>query len=400
MTSGHPRLAYWALAGVIALLGTADLCAGTDTASQPPTESPLLKRAGELFANRQYAEVVSVCTQLLRDHGGMAEAYHLRGKARLLDGRDATALALEDFTAAIKHARNFAQAHFDRGYLYLETGAFGPALSDFDEAIRQGMTGADVSFYRGMAHLGSERIAEANEDFTAAIRRDPELAAAYLNRGVARYRIDLLKEAMADATRAIELDPRLARAYLNRGVARLKGADLDGAVADFDQAIEEAHRSGEPSIIAAARFDRGKAFYLKKDYTRAIEDWERLVRDRDDNDSMTLDHLGLAYWQLQNEVKAARYFEDAIRVDSAHAYAPAHAHLGAARYNHGDFAAAVKECTAALAIDPALTEAYSTRSLAYRSLKQPDRARADQEQAARLRQGRPAGPRVADARRR
>ena len=216
--------------------------------------------------------------------------------------------ALDDFTAAIKNAPSFAEAHFDRGLLYLETGAAGLALGDFDQAIRQGMTGRDVSFYRGTAYLQSERFAEAIDDFRAAIRRDPELADAYLNRGVARYRLDLLKEAMADATRAIELDPRLARAYLIRGVVRLKRGDLDGAVADFDQAIERAHRSGDLAIIAAARFDRGQAFYLKKDYTRAIDDWERLVRDRDENDSMTLDHLGLAYSQLQNEVKAARYF--------------------------------------------------------------------------------------------
>jgi len=400
MTSGHPLLAFWAMAGVIAAVGTAAVRGDAESSSQPRTESPLLKRAGELFANRQFAEVVSVCTRLLQDDGSVAEAYHLRGKARLLASRDGAAAALDDFTAAIKNAGTFAEAHFDRGLLYLETGAVGPALSDFDQAIRLGMTGRDVSFYRGMAYLQSERFAEAIDDFSAVLRRDPELAAAYLNRGVARYRLDLLKEALADDTRAIELDPRLARAYLNRGVVRLKRGDLDGAVADFDQAIEQSHRSGDLSSIAAARFDRGKAFYLKKDYSRAIDDWERIVRDRDENDSMTLDYLGLAYSQLQNEVKAARFFEDAIRVDSAHTYAPAHAHLGAARYNQRDFPAAIKECTAALEIDPTLAEAYSTRSLAFRTMKQPDRARADQEQAAQLRLGKPAGPRVADARRR
>ena len=382
------------MAGVIMAFGVADVHAGTETASQPPTENPLLKRAGELFASRQFAEVVSVCTRLLQDDGSVAEAYHLRGKARLLTSRD-EAMALGDFTAAIKNTPSFAEAHFDRGLLYLETGAAGPALSDFDQAIRQGMTGRDVSFYRGMAYLQSERFAEAIDDFSAAIRRDPELAAAYLNRGVARYRLGLMKEAMADDTWAIELDPRLARAYLNRGVVRLTRGDLDGAVADFDQAIEQSHRSGDLSSISAARFDRGKAFYLKKDYTRAIDDWERLVRDRNENDSMTLDYLGMAYSQLQNEVKAARYFEDAIRVDSTHTYAPAHAHLGAARYNQRDYPAAIKECTAALAIDPTFAEAYSTRSLAFRTLKQLDHARADQEQAAQLRLGKPAGPRMA-----
>jgi tetratricopeptide (TPR) repeat protein len=380
---------------LIAVLRTANVPAG----AEPEAGGPLLKRAQELFADRRYGEVVSLCTRLLQDDGRLAEAYHLRAKARLLDGRGSAA-ALADLTAAIKNAPSFAEAYFDRGLLHLEAGAVGLALFDFDAAIRQGMTGRDVSFYRGMAHLQGERFTEAVDDFNGAIRSDPELAAAYLNRGIAHYRLDRLKEAMADHTKAIALDPRLARAYLNRGVVRLKRGDLDGAVADFDQAVEQSHRSGDYSSLAPALFDRGKAFYLKKDYARAVDDWERVVRSRRDDDSMTLDYLGLAYSQLQNEPRATRYFEDAIRVDVTRSYAPAHAHLGAVRYNQRDYVAAVNECTTAVAIDPSLAEAYSTRGLAFQALKQPDRARADQEEAGHLRAGRrEGGPRVADARR-
>jgi Tfp pilus assembly protein PilF len=54
------------------------------------------------------------------------------------------------------------------------------------------------------------------------------------------------------------------------------------------------------------------------------------------------------------------------------------------RYNQRDFAAAIKECTTALEIDPTLARALRIRSLAYRVLRQRERARADQEQADRL----------------
>jgi tetratricopeptide (TPR) repeat protein len=381
----------WAVACVVGTLGACRAQAEADT--------PALEQVHELLAGRRFAAAVDRCTHLIEQDGHLAEAYHLRGKARILEaGAGAAALALADFTAAIRYGERFPEAYFDRGLLQLEAGAATEALADFDQAQRQGMTGRDVSFYRGMAELQTGRFPEANSDFTAAIRLDPELADAYLNRGVARYHLDLLKEAQADLERAIRLDPHLARAYLNRGAVRLKRGDLDGALVDFDQAIDQAGRAGDRAGAAPAYFDRGRAFYLKRDFARAIDDWEHLIRTCDDSDPMTRDYLGLAYAQLDNAAKAVRYFEDAVRLDHTHSYAPAHAHLGALRYNQKDFAAAIQECTRALEIDPALADALTTRSLAYRALKQPDRARADQEAAIRLRGRATAGTKKPDTR--
>jgi tetratricopeptide (TPR) repeat protein len=391
MASHHCRAASWVAASVLAAL-----VAGSAQGAADPS---VLEQARGLLAQQRFVEVIDRCTSLIAQDERLAEAYHLRGKARILEGRQgAAAAALADLSAAIRYTDRAPEAYFDRGLLQLEAGAAEAALADLDQAIRQGMTGRDALFYRGMASLQTERFREASADFTAVIRLDPELAAAYLNRGVARYRLDLLKEAQADYDRAIQLDHHLARAHLNRGVVRLKRGDLDSAIVDFDQAIEESCRSGDRSSVAPAYFDRGRAFYLKRDYARAIEDWEHLIRDLDDNDPMTRDYLGLAYAQLDNAARSVRYFEDAVRLDHTHAYAPAHAHLGALRYNQRDFAAAVKECTTALEIDPTLAQALTTRSLAYRALRQPERARADQEQAERIRGEGNVRPRLADTR--
>ena len=402
MTSGRTFLNTCAVAVVVtALLGVAaragDEAPGEASAPLRP-EAQLLKQAQALFANRRFSAVVDICTRALQYDDRFAEAYHLRGKARVLVSPTAAAAAVDDFTAAIKNARSFAQAHFDRGLLYLEAGAVEPARTDFALAIREGMTGSDVTFYRGMANLRTNRLSEACDDFTEALRSEPELTSALVNRGIARYHLDLLKDALADFEKAIALDPRHARAYLNRGVVRLKRGDLDGAVSDFDETIEHANRSGDLSCVASSYFDRGKAFYVKKNYALAIADWERPVKSGIDRDCMTLDYLGLAYSQLQDETKAARCFEDAVQLDDTRTYAPAHLHLGAARYNQRDYEGAVKECTAAVEIDPTLADAYATRSLAFRSLARLDRARADQEQVALLRAGPPAGPKVADSR--
>lgn len=348
----------------------------------------LLRRGEELFEKRRYEDVIDLCTRLLRHDPRHARAYHLRGKARSMDDRDGVAAAIDDFTAALQNEPGFAEARFDRGYLYLEAGEPDRAIEDFNAAVRPGQAGRDVVFYRGMAHLQRDRFEEAAADFTEAIRVGPALPAAFLNRGVARYRQDRLKEALDDYETAIKLDPKMARAYLNRGVVRMRLGDLDGAINDLGMAIDQARRTGDFAMIALAYFDRGKAFFLAKDYARAIGDWEWMTRNLDDPDSMTLDFLGMAHARLGDETKAARYFEDAVRLDVARAYAPAHAHLGAVRLAQGNPEAAVRECTVAIEIDPTFAEAHSTRGRAHRELKQADRAEADETKAERLRERR------------
>jgi tetratricopeptide (TPR) repeat protein len=347
----------------------------------------LLKRGKELFENRKYDETITVCTRLLQYSPGSAEAHYLRAKARTMDSPDATAAAIDDFTQAIVLARNYADAYLDRGLLYLEIAELDRAINDFSEAIRLGVSSKEVWFLRGMARLQKPRLPEAAADFTEALRIDPEFAEAHLNRGIACYQLDRLKEALADEDAAIRLNPRLARAYSSRGVVRLALGDLDNAITDFDMAIQQSRRAGDVASMATAYFDRGRAFFLKKDYERAIDDWERVARNFDDCDSMTLDFLGQAYAQLQNELKAMRYYEDAVRLDDNHRYAPAHAHLGAMRYKQKDYVSAIKECSAAIQIDPNYADAYTTRGRAYQALEQPDRARADEKRAEELRRG-------------
>jgi tetratricopeptide (TPR) repeat protein len=315
----------------------------------------------------------------------LAEAYHLRGKARVLDSREAAAPAIDDFSAAIRQARGFAEAYFDRGLLELETGAVEPAIADFNEAARLGPPSRDLSFYRGMALLQNNQPKEAVVDFSAAIRSDADDADAYLNRGIALYRLGQPREALADYERALAINPRSGRAYLNRGAVRLTLGDAEGALADCDLAIQHARRAGDVASLAPAYFNRGRAFYLKHDYARAIDDWERVARNLDDRDCMTLDHLGLAYGKLQNEARAARYFEDAVRLDDTRSYAPAHAHLGAVRYKQKDYEGAVKECTTAIEIDPTLGEAYATRGRAQQALGRLADAQADAKRAEELR---------------
>ena len=229
--------------------------------------SLLLKQGKELFERGRFDEVITVCTRLLENNPGWAEAYHLRGPHRIMENHDATSAAIGDFTAAIRHAKPFAEAYYDRGLVYLRTGEWDPSIRDFSAAIQLNLAGPDVWFYRGLAYLRRDLTDEAVADFTKAIQLNPGFAAAFLNRGLARTRQKKLGGALADYDKALALDPKMGGAFLNRGVIRLNRGELDEAIADFDRAVERC-RHGRRRRQPRARLFRSRQGLLPEEGLR------------------------------------------------------------------------------------------------------------------------------------
>ena len=90
---------------------------------------------------------------------------------------------------------------------------------------------------RGAIFLHGGRIGPAIEDFSAAIALRPDAAMAYGNRGEA-YRLQRdYDKAMADEETAIRLDPTLSQGYLNRGAIYAARGDYKRAIEDQTAAI-------------------------------------------------------------------------------------------------------------------------------------------------------------------
>src|SRR5438874_1274502 len=104
MALRHRVLDSLAVAGV----ALAFLAGDVRAADGEPGAAQRLKRARELYDSGKFAEVIAACTALVQDNASPGAAYHLRGKARMLESPDAPALALDDFNAAIKAAPRLA----------------------------------------------------------------------------------------------------------------------------------------------------------------------------------------------------------------------------------------------------------------------------------------------------
>ncbi len=145
------------------------------------------------------------------------------------------------------------------------------AVADFTRAIELDFRSADFYWERGKSYTLSENYDQAIADYTQAIELDPNRADFYLDRG---WSYDIKQDydrAIAEKTQAIELEPKRADLYRARGVSYLNKSDHNRAIADFTRAIELAH--GEADYYS----DRADTYVDQGDYDRAIADYTQAI---------------------------------------------------------------------------------------------------------------------------
>jgi serine/threonine protein kinase/tetratricopeptide (TPR) repeat protein len=202
----------------------------------------------------------------------------------------------------------------------------------------------------------------AIEAYGKAVQHNPKRPRAYYERGLTYRYQGKTDEAIADYTRAIERDEKFVPGYLSRALAYLTkrpatGMDYDLAIADCNKVLEI-----EPGNWAAFN-RRGLAYAGKKDYPRAIEDYNRAIN-------------------LKRDV-AEFYYNRAV----------AHHALGDQQRDKPDrgrkeYLNAVEDYNEAINLkkDPAY---YERRANVNDVLGERQKAQADREEAKRLRMARP-----------
>jgi len=304
-----------------------------------------------------------------------AEQAFQRGKE--LQERKETDRALAEYTEALRHRPDFADALFQRGLLHLETKQYNPAITDFDAVIKLEPTRAAAFAQRANAHREARDPAAALRDCAEAIRLDPKQAGAYHTRALIRGAAREYDQVVADCDEAIRLDPVPARPYDTRGRAYLfrPERDLGKAIENFTAAIRL-----EPTF-ALAHVHRGVAYRLQGDLERALPDF---------NEALRLDpNLGYGYFcrgQLwENKKDWDQVIADqteSIRCSAT--YPPAFGSRAYALVEKREYARAVADCTEALRLDPQYAYGHLVRGNAHRLLREHEKALADLTEAIRL----------------
>jgi tetratricopeptide (TPR) repeat protein len=164
-------------------------------------------------------------------------------------------------------------------------------------------------------------------------------------------------------------------AYYNRGLAFYEKKDYDHAITEFNEAIRL-----DPNFSDAYN-NRGHIYERKKQYDRAIADFNEAIR-LDQNNAMAYNNRGDIYSHKKQYDSAIADFTESIRLDPN--IALAYSNRGEIYFNKKQYDRAIADFTEAIRLDPDNALAYNNRGYVYGNKGQYDRAVADLSEAIRL----------------
>lgn len=245
---------------------------------------------------------------------GNARYYYSRGTCvnnqRFKTGTGDYAHALADYTRAIELDPTRPEFYAERGRAYRNAGDWKKALADGWDVMRlAGMKKADWQT------AGWEQFHKANYNwaiayFTRGLEElvdDDSLA----GRGVSYYQKGDYAHALDDLTRAIQLNPKQATYYFWRAMCYENQKNFDRALAELDHSIQL-----KPKNLAMYLQTRGRIYYLKLDYARAIADCTRAL-ELDAQYASAYFVRGVVYRDQGDTAHALDDFTHALQHDSA-----------------------------------------------------------------------------------
>jgi tetratricopeptide (TPR) repeat protein len=150
----------------------------------------------------------------------------------------------------------------------------------------------------------------------------------------------------------------LSSVYNNRGAAYVDKRDYDRAIQDYNEAIRL-----NPSL-AASFYGRGIAYNRKGDFDHAIEDQDEAIR-LNPKFAVAYDGRGRAYRNKGDLDHAIQNYDQAIRLNPN--FAMAYNNRGETLLHLGDFASAIQDFNQAIRLNSNLTSPYMNRGDAYAS---------------------------------
>jgi tetratricopeptide (TPR) repeat protein len=339
-----------------------------------------------------------------------------QGRAGLKEQMNDLDGSLSDFAEVIRLMPLEFSTYSRRSSIWIKKGMPDKAIAEFDEAVRIAPDRIQAYAYRSRARLDRKEYDLALADAVVMIRLEPKspqgfsrLASIFraqndidrefaeLNRGIdlAKNANDLSREdvllytgmyhrraqiylqrhddqhAFADFDAAVSLSPY---ALLDRADARRDRGNYDGAIDDCELWLKT-----YPTDLRALN-NRGYIFYLKKDYTRALADFNRVL---------AINPLHQLALENRSNVRKATEDYDGLFADCDEVIKKnpksdwAYVTRGCAHSVRGNLGAAIADLDEAIRINPKSAWGFNARGSVW-GKSDFDKAMADFNEATRL----------------
>lgn len=282
------------------------------------------------------------------------------------------AVAIVDLTEVIGAEPANGMAFYNRATAYERTGARDKALEDYRSAARLLPSFAAATAALGRLLKGTDPDA-ALSDLSAAIQLDPK-SPALRSRAILYLSLGRLEQALMDFNQVLAKDGADGIAFLDRGVTNEKIGNIDSAVSDYSHSIALA-----PSAIAYA--DRGTAYELLHQPSRALVDFDAALKIDSRNLAALLGRANTNYAR-KNLAASLGDYNSVIEIDPKNALA--YFKRGNIHLDLKEFGSAFSDYSASLKLDPNQPVVLLNRSIAAARLGRRTEAAKDQRRALML----------------
>jgi tetratricopeptide (TPR) repeat protein len=238
-----------------------------------------LELARQALDKKDFARVISICSELIQDQPTDPKAYFLRADAYYWQRDYERSIA--DFTQIVRLEPKNAEGFFQRGICHAQKKDYDRAIADFTEAIRFEPKAFRGYRARGGAQAGKKEIGKAVADITRAIAFEPKLPELYLERAHYHKCQKQYRRALADYQTALDLDS--GNPHVMNGLAWFLATCPDPGIRDGMRALKLAAKACDLTkrkdpymcgTLAAALAETGDFVQAMEWLTRALKDSE------------------------------------------------------------------------------------------------------------------------------
>ncbi|MCQ2143189.1 MAG: tetratricopeptide repeat protein [Bacteroidales bacterium] len=301
------------------------------------------------------------------------DAFSLRGRQALADGRYATAIENFNILARIDSTDNYT--YFFRGIAKYNLGDLRGAMRDFDTSVRLNPVFTSGYHYRAITRSRVGQYDKALEDLETAIHLRPGFTGLYYSRGVTYFLSQQFEKAVADFNRYIKKEPRDPSAYLNRGASLLFLGDTLKALDDYNKAIKLDRFDPEGYLR------RGRLYAGQQKFEEAIADLDKAV-DLDSTNTFAYFNRALMLYDMQDYNRAMADLNRVLKDEPGNALTLYNRGLISAQV--GDFGAALEDMDRVLNINPNNVLAYFNRASIFIEMERYEEALEDYDKAIEL----------------
>lgn len=275
--------------------------------------------------------------------------------ATILTALGRSSEAVDHFQASLRISPQSASAWNNLGGIYCEQKELQTAEKCFRTAIEHDPRLSEAHSNLGNVLQGQKRFEEAVDCYRRAIEARPDYAEAYRNMAQAFTWQLKHREAQAAYEKAIEIRPDYFEAWNNLGIVFLNQRNWIKA----EHCYREALRLNP--TYAEARSNLAFLLHQRGDYDTAIDDLQKLLKEKDDAVIWNNLAIAFAYKDRINDAIDA-YKKSASRDEN---YADPHNNMGILYANMGRMTEAMQEYERALKIRPEFPEAYNNLGTAH-----------------------------------